>query len=106
MKSITTITGSYEYKTGEDKGREDSVEFSFPVRIPAFSTVEAEAIMLRARLDVPYTATFCVEYPGQQPIEKTASGTFINVKAYTVVSKVSPVGTVPKEVKRVTLRRF
>ena len=32
--------------------------------------VNAEAILLRGRLDVPYTVTFTVEYPGQKPVER------------------------------------
>jgi hypothetical protein len=105
-KSVTTITGSFEYKTGEEKGREDRITITMPVKTPPHTTVDAQAVLLTGRLDVPYVATFLVEYPGQKPIEKTATGTFVNVKAYTIVRKIVPLGDTLGNAKRVTLRRF
>jgi hypothetical protein len=106
MRTAIEISGSYEYKSGEDQSQEEELLLDLDVKVPARKVVNAEAILLRGRLDVPYTVTFTVEYPGQKPVERTASGTFVNVKSYRVVTKTTEVGDIPEGVKRSIRRKF
>jgi hypothetical protein len=106
MRTAIEISGSYEYKSGEDQSQEEELLLDLDVKVPARKVVHADAILLRGRLDVPYTVTFTIEYPGQKPVERTASGTFVNVKSYRVVTKTTEVGDVVEGVKRNIRRKF
>jgi hypothetical protein len=65
-------------------------------------------VMLRARIDVPYTAKIETTYADQSKEVAPTSGIFTGVNAYNVVTKFEPLGHVVRasQLKRAVLRSF
>lgn len=61
------------------------------------------ALVLRARLDVPYAATLTYEFADGSKVDRTSSGFFSGVNGYEVTTKFEGLGELAREVK---VRRF
>lgn len=79
------VEGTRKYSQTDSQDESQELTLEVPVTVPPGQTIEVSAIVLQGKIDVPYTITFEISYPGQdQKILKTASGTYSSVNAYTV----------------------
>ncbi len=106
MKVAISVKGTWEYTTAREQVQEAELTLSVPVTIPPNSSVRVSALLLQARLDVPYKVVFWVAYPGREPIKKTASGIFTGVNSYTSVTNFEPLGRPVTQMERRLLRKL
>ncbi|MCG7406645.1 ETX/MTX2 family pore-forming toxin [Paenibacillus sp. ACRRX] len=77
------VEGSRTYS--ETNTQEDTQEITteVPVVLPPRKSIEVSAILLQGIIDVPYTVTFDIEYPGKK-VEETVSGKYTGVNTFTM----------------------
>ncbi|MFO0553808.1 MAG: ETX/MTX2 family pore-forming toxin [Polyangiaceae bacterium] len=77
----------FKWSSESETSEEREVTIEVPVKVPPFSAVEVEVLLLNARLDVPYRAELMVTHWDGNPVATSAWGMFNGVNAYNVISR-------------------
>jgi hypothetical protein len=85
-KVTIAVEGTRTYSETETQEDTEQVTLEIPVALPAGKKVQVSAILLQGKIEVPYTATFEIEYPGETVVV-TNSGKYTGVNTYTVTTK-------------------
>ncbi|MWC29581.1 ETX/MTX2 family pore-forming toxin [Paenibacillus sp. MMS18-CY102] len=80
------VEGSRTYSQTDATDESEELTLEVPVTVPTGKTIEVSAIILQGKIDVPYTVTFEITYPGYTE-EVTASGIFSSVNSYSVFTE-------------------
>jgi hypothetical protein len=98
-KVKTQVKGTWKLSTSEESSDEQQVSLVVPVKVPPRTAIRVNVLMLRARLDVKYTATLLYTYPDGATVERTSIGLFTGVNGYEVTTKFEELGQVMNNVE-------